>query len=103
MHKGAITGIRYLNKLEPRYIVSSSLDGYIYLLDVNTLIRLASFCSGDAITSIDANLAGNLVAFGSICGFVGLVGVSSSLQEPNVLLDSGPYLFKQGERDDQFG
>ena len=103
IHKDVVTGIRYLNKLEPRYIVSSSLDGCIYLLDSKSLIRLASFCSGDCITSIDANLAGNLVAFGSICGTVGMVGVSYNLQESNPLFESGPYLFKQSERVDQFG
>ena len=103
VHKDAVTGIRYLNKLEPSYIASSSLDGYICLLDANTLIRLVDFCAGDCVTSIDANLAGTLLAFGSICGTVGMVGVSSSSKDTNPLLESGPYFFKQCDKVEQFG
>ncbi|KAI6649185.1 hypothetical protein LOD99_11554 [Oopsacas minuta] len=102
VHKDTITGVKYLNKLEPSYIISSSLDGYIHLLEFTELVLLASFCLGESITSIDCNLAGSVVAYSSVCGSIGMVSVSSSLEE-NILFETGPYLFKQSDKIHQFG
>ena len=78
------------------------MDGYIRLLGFEDLILLASFCLGEYITSIDCNLSGTIVAYSSVSGFIGLVSVSSKLED-NILLESGPYLFKPSDRISQFG
>lgn len=99
---GPITAIKCLDRLHPSYIAVSSMVGYIHLLDFQELTLLASFCLGESVTSIDCNLNGTIVAYSSISGFIGLVGVSSKLED-NILFESGPYLFKPNDKITQFG
>ena len=102
LQSGSVTGVKCLNKLDPTYVAVSCMEGYIHLLDFTELILLASFCLGECVTSIDCNLSGTIVAYSSVSGFIGLVSVSSSLED-NLLFKSGPYLFKPNDKISQFG
>ena len=103
VHKDRVSSLRYLNKVEPCLLVSSGFDGYIHLLESQSLIRLASFCLGESITSIDTNLIGSLVVYGTVSGVVGIIGVSSDSDVSAGLFERGPYLFKQDNKMELLG